>query len=95
MGLAVAQTVQTWAKKNNDAGGNSTVYEYEKEGHGFMNAGKDIHEMMKSEPWHPSPPPPPPPAIVTACIASSILAIALLVLALHENGAWSHVMSNH
>ena len=43
------QTVNNWAKKNTEAGGTATVYEYEKEGHGFMNAGKDIHEMMKSE----------------------------------------------
>ena len=50
MRLSVLQTVNNWAKKVTEAGGTATVYEYEKEGHGFMNAGKDIHEMMKSEP---------------------------------------------
>ncbi|KAK9827756.1 hypothetical protein WJX74_000860 [Apatococcus lobatus] len=47
-GFADPETVNNWAKKNTEAGGTATVYEYEKEGHGFMNAGKDIHEMMKT-----------------------------------------------
>lgn len=53
MVLVWVQTVKEFVEKIKASGNKDvTLYMYPKEGHGFMNGGKDIHKKMKSEISH-------------------------------------------